>query len=58
MTVKEVASAGNLSVEDLLDRLNLPREVPENERIGRLLRRHGLQMADARQLSAEAATDL
>jgi hypothetical protein len=49
MTVREVAEATGLSVTELLESVELPADASPDERIGRLLRRHGLQMSDLRQ---------
>lgn len=46
MTVEEVAKISQLSVADLLDQLGLPTDTDQDERIGRLLRQHGMQMSD------------
>lgn len=54
MTVQEVAEAGNMTVGELLDRLKLPADTAKDERIGRVLRRHGLQMHEVRQSLREA----
>ncbi len=50
MTVAEVAESMHLSVPNLLQKLGLPTNVDANERIGRLLRQHNLQMSDLRQI--------
>jgi len=52
MTVLEVAEAAGIPVAELLGRLNLSAEASPNERIGRLLRQHGLQMSDLRRVLA------
>ena len=48
MTVREVADSAGIPVAELLGRLNLSADVSPNERIGRLLRQHGLQTSDLR----------
>jgi len=50
MTLAEVAAATNLSVPEVLTEMGLPAEAAPNERIGRLLRQHGLQMSDLRRI--------
>jgi len=50
MTLNELAQATNRPVAQLLSELNLPTDVAPNERLGRLLRQHGLQMSDLRQI--------
>jgi hypothetical protein len=46
MTVQEVAQTIHLSVAELLGQLGLPADTDQSERIGRLLRQHGMQMSD------------
>jgi hypothetical protein len=50
MTLAEVATATNLSVSEVLNEMDLPSDVAQNERIGRLLRQHGLQMSDLKRI--------
>jgi hypothetical protein len=56
MTVAEVAKAANLPIAQVLEELELPADVAPNERIGRLLRQHGLQMSDLRNALRESTT--
>ena len=48
MTLREIARDVNMSPEQLAERLNLTDDADPNERIGPLLRRHGLRMSDLR----------
>jgi hypothetical protein len=57
MTLTEVAEAANLSVAQVLEELDLPPDVSPNERIGRLLRQHGLEMSDSRNALRESTTN-
>lgn len=50
MTLAEVAKATNSSVSELLKQLGIPGNVAPDERIGRLLRQHNLQMSDLRRI--------
>jgi hypothetical protein len=50
MTVAEVARTTNLSVAELVDAMDFPRNVDPNERVGRLLRQRGQQMSDLRKI--------
>ena len=54
MTVAEVAKATHLSVADLLDKLKLPEDAAPDDRMGRLLRQHGMQMSDVRRKLGES----
>jgi len=57
MTVREVAEAGGMTVDELLRLLKLPADTSPSERFGRLLRRHGLQMHDLRQSLREGVDE-
>src|SRR5688572_14883488 len=48
MTVLEVAEEAGITAAELLSRLNMTSDVSPDERVGRLLRQHGLQMSDLR----------
>jgi hypothetical protein len=49
MTLDEVAQRTGMPVKDILERLGLPGDTAASERVGRLLRAHGLEMAALRQ---------
>ena len=57
MTLREVASEMNLTPQQFAERLGLPENVSPEERIGPLLRRHGLRMSDLRSLIGEDWSD-
>ncbi|MBX3423336.1 MAG: DUF4405 domain-containing protein [Pirellulaceae bacterium] len=44
MTLEEVARQSGVPVREILDRLKLPPDTASSERVGRLLRSHGLEM--------------
>ena len=48
MTLQEVAERAKLSVDQLRARLGFPADTPADEQIGRLARRHGLEMSAVR----------
>lgn len=48
MTLGEAAEAAGVPVQTVLQRLDLPAHVPNDERIGRLARSHGLDMTTVR----------
>ena len=50
MTLAEVAAETGLTVREILAALDLPPDTSPQERIGRLVRAHGLEMAAARSL--------
>jgi hypothetical protein len=50
MTVAEVARATNMSVAELVDAMDFPKNIGPNERIGHLLRQRGQQMSDLRRV--------
>ena len=47
-TLLEVANIGNIPVEQLLEKLNLPNDVDCKEQLGRLKRRYGFEIEDVR----------
>lgn len=49
MTLEEAADALGLTPREIAERLHMPDDVSTTERIGPLLRRHGLRMSDLRQ---------
>jgi hypothetical protein len=49
MTLEEVARNSGVSVSEILERLDLPRDTAPSEQVGRLLRAHGLPMSTLRQ---------
>jgi hypothetical protein len=55
MTLAEVAAQTGLSVEAIRTLLDLPTDTSSQERIGRLVRAHGLDMAAARSLIEQRA---
>jgi hypothetical protein len=48
MTLAEAAATERMTVAELIAVIGLPADVSSDERIGRLLRRHGMQMSDLR----------
>ena len=48
-TLKEAAIIGNIPVEQLIDKLNLPRNIDPEERLGRLKREYGFEIQDVRE---------
>ncbi len=49
-TLIEAANIGNMSVEQLVDKLNLPKNVDPEERLGRLKREYGFEIQDVRKI--------
>jgi hypothetical protein len=50
MTLQEISASSGMPVSEIVTKLGLPRDVDPNESAGRLLREHGLQMNDLRQV--------
>lgn len=50
MTLQEIEDASGVPVAYILETLNLPKNVPTNERIGRLKSRYGFEINDLRQV--------
>lgn len=48
MTLGEIAAATGVPLDAILEKLNLPPDADPNERAGRFLRQHGLEMTDLR----------
>ncbi|MDY7110369.1 MAG: DUF4405 domain-containing protein [Planctomycetota bacterium] len=55
MTLAEIAAQTGLSVADILEALQLPADTSPDERTGRLVRAHGLDMSAARELIEQRA---
>jgi len=53
MTLEEVSEQTGLPVAELLAALQWPEDTPPQERLGRLCREHGMEMAAARQIIAD-----
>ncbi len=49
MTLGEAAVEAGLTLEQLIERLQLPNDVSPDQQLGPLLRRHGMRMSDLRQ---------
>jgi hypothetical protein len=49
MTLEEVATLSGIPASDILDRLDLPPDTKPSEKVGRLLKSHGLEMSSLRQ---------
>jgi hypothetical protein len=52
-TLSEAAKAGGLTVQQMRDRLGLPASASADERLGRLKRRHGLEIHAVREIVCE-----
>jgi hypothetical protein len=53
MTLGEISRVNGVPLSYLAERLNLPADVSSDERAGRLLRSHGLEMQDLRTVLAD-----
>ena len=54
MTLSEVSAGIGVTVESLLNTLGLPRDIPADERLGRLARENGFSVAEVREALEQA----
>lgn len=57
MTLEEVSRQTGVPVAEILEKLDLPRDTSPSEKIGRLLRTHGLDLPDLRRAVGQDATN-
>ncbi|TWU30483.1 hypothetical protein [Bythopirellula polymerisocia] len=50
MTLEEVANQTGVPISDILERLDLPLNTAPSKQVGRLLRAHGMEMSNLRQV--------
>ena len=54
MTLQEIATQSGKPVSQIIEALGLPKDTDPTEKAGRLLREHGMQMSDLRQVLGDS----